>query len=207
MPDRILRDELLNSERWLLLPRNTHRLAFVCLIPAGDALGNLEGSDGHLWRLWRDPLRLDSRASILEILEALVAADMVRLYESKDGKRLIHIPRYKQRLRYLGRLNPLSPWTTNEERQRLAGNSPGDGQVSTRRAPGAHRTEVKRSEVEEKRSEVEVVASTSPVDNSPLGQNPLYKKLAKLYPIQPLETLAEHAARIVALAANGDADA
>lgn len=154
MPDRIVRDELLESDRWLSVPRNTHRLAFVCLLLQADALGNMEGSDGRLWRLWRDPLRLDARTAIAEILDSLLSADLIRLYEV-DGKRLIHIPRYRQRLRYLGRVQPASPWTTDDQKQRLEKKSPGDSQVRTGCSPGAHRleVEVKRSEVEVKRSE------------------------------------------------------
>ena len=146
MTDRILRDKLLRSDRWLDMPRNTHRLAFICLIPSADPLGNMEASDGRMWRLWREPLKLDDRSAVPEILEKLVAADLIRLYEA-DGKRYLHIPRYRQRLRYLGRLFPLSPWTTNEEKQRVENKSPGDSQATVRRAPA----EVKRSEV--KRSE------------------------------------------------------
>lgn len=148
MPDRIVRDELLESDRWLNVPRNTHRLAFVCLLLQADALGNMEGSDGRLWRLWRDTLKLDARTAIAEILEALLSQDLIRLYEV-DGKRLIHIPRYRQRLRYLGSVSPPSPWTTEDQKQRLEKRSPGASQVVTGRAPA----EVKRREVEVKRSE------------------------------------------------------
>ena len=148
MPDRIVRDELLESDRWLNVPRNTHRLAFVCLLLQADALGNMEGSDGRLWRLWRDTLKLDARTAIAEILEALLSQDLIRLYEA-DGKRLIHIPRYRQRLRYLGNVSPPSPWTTEEQKQRLEKKSPGASQELTGRAPA----EVKRREVEVKRNE------------------------------------------------------
>lgn len=153
MPDRILRDELLESDRWLGLPDNTCRLAFVCLIPKGDALGNMEGSPAKLLRLWRDPLAFNGAAEdeVSRIVRELTKADLVRPYEHA-GQALLHIPRYRQRLRYMGRILPLSPWTTTEEKQALAKNSPGDSQVRTGRSPA----EVKRSEVdvEVKRSEV-----------------------------------------------------
>jgi len=161
MPDRIVRDELLESDRWLNVPRNTHRLAFVCLLLQADALGNMEGSDGRLWRLWRDTLKLDARTAIAEILEALLSQDLIRLYEA-DGKRLIHIPRYRQRLRYLGNVSPPSPWTTEEQKQRLEKKSPGASQALTGRAPA----EVKRREVEVKRSEEKKNLARPPVDNS-----------------------------------------
>lgn len=123
MPDRILRDELLNSDRFLALKRNTHRLAFVCLLLTCDSLGNLEATDGQLWRLWREPLALQERVVIPEILGALVDVDLIRVYEA-DGKRYIHVPRTRFRLRFLTRICPLSPWTTEEQKQRLKINSP-----------------------------------------------------------------------------------
>ena len=171
MPDRIVRDELLESDRWLNVPRNTHRLAFVCLLLQADALGNMEGSDGRLWRLWRDTLKLDARTAIAEILESLLSQDLIRLYEF-DGKRLIHIPRYRQRLRYLGNVSPPSPWTTEEQKQRLEKKSPGASQALTGRAPA----EVKRREVEVKRREVEEkglgVTPTSSARATGTGPNP-----------------------------------
>lgn len=166
MPDRILRDELLESDRWLGLARNTHRLAFVCLIPNADALGNMEATDGHLWRVWRDTLRLDSRAAVPEILEALVAVDLVRLYEGRDKKRYLHIPRSRQELRYLGRVNPPSPWTTEEEKQRLGKNSRRAHDVVTCEP----RSEVKRSEVdvEVKRKEKKKTLATPTITREAL---------------------------------------
>ena len=177
MPDRIVRDELLQSDRWLSLPRNTHRLAFICLLLQADAMGNMEASDGRLWRIWRDPLRLDSRIAISEILDALMSADLIRIYDA-DGKRYLHIPRYQQRLRYLGHIAPPSPWTTDEQKQKLEKKSPGDSQASTGRAPA----EVKRSEVEVKRREEKKVVVTptvtrDPVDNSQNTVNTVLERL------------------------------
>jgi hypothetical protein len=138
LPDRVIRDELLDSERWLSLKRNTHRLAFVCLLLRCDAFGNLEGADGQLWRAWRDPLNLQDRAAIPEILEALISADLLRVYEA-GGKRYLHIPRTRFRLRYVNRVCPLSPWTTTEEKQILTKNSPGANQEQTGSAPDSRR--------------------------------------------------------------------
>jgi hypothetical protein len=55
-------------------------------------------------------------------------------------------------LRYLGGILPPSPWTTEEQKQKLATKSPGASQAHSGRAPA----EVKRSEVE---VEVEVKRS------------------------------------------------
>jgi hypothetical protein len=60
MPDRILRDELLSSDRWLSLggkdmdAGNARRLAFVACVLTADSLGNMEATSTRLERLWRD---------------------------------------------------------------------------------------------------------------------------------------------------------
>src|SRR5260370_7814598 len=54
MPDRIIRDELLESERWLTLKDNADRLAYLALLLKTDTLGNFEAGEYRLLRLWRD---------------------------------------------------------------------------------------------------------------------------------------------------------
>lgn len=170
MPDRIIRDELLESERWLTLPSNTARLAFVCLLPFGDALGNLP--EDRLWRLWRDSCQLKRRDEVAELIQTLAAADLIRPY-AVDNSRLIHIPRYRQRLRYFGNLNAPSPWTTDKEKQLLEKYSPGAHQACTGPAPPeVKRSEVKRSEVS-KRNVVQNPpreATTQPHPNNPVDK-------------------------------------
>lgn len=108
MPDRIIRDEILHSDTMLGLKRNTHRLAFIACVLKADDLGNLEAEQGALWRLWRDWLALTDRVQVAEILLELTDAGLVRLYES-DGKRYAHIPKFKQRLRYINGKHPRPP--------------------------------------------------------------------------------------------------
>ena len=43
MADRLIRDELLESDRWLDLHSDTTRLAYVGLLLLADDFGNLEG--------------------------------------------------------------------------------------------------------------------------------------------------------------------
>jgi hypothetical protein len=93
MPDRVLRDEILGSDRWLSLPRNTHRLAFIAVLLTADDNGNLEGSDGALIRLWRD-FGIDSPVVAMEVLEALVTAGLLRIYDI-ENKRYVHVPRFR----------------------------------------------------------------------------------------------------------------
>lgn len=159
MPDRIIRDEALNSDRLLGLKRNTHRLAFVACVLEADDLGNFEAGPGALWRLWRDWLALTDRAQVAEIMLALSDADLIRLYES-EGKRYAHIPKFRQRLRYLNGKHPRPPSHIEcKEISTLVSGKSDHGQAKGRLKPDHGQTvdarsEEKRSEVEVKRSEV-----------------------------------------------------
>lgn len=136
MPDRIIRDELLTSDRWLSLKDNADRLAFLACALTCDTLGNMEATPQRLVRLWRD-FGIGSAQHVEQTLLNLVDLDLVRAYEH-DGKRYLHIPRFRQSRRYLGRLNPLSPWTTHAEKQAIAENSQRARTDGARRAHGDH---------------------------------------------------------------------
>ena len=164
MPDRIIRDEILNSDTALGLKRNTHRLAFVACVLAADDLGNLEAGPGALWRLWRDWLALTDRAQVTEVMLALSDSGLIRLYEV-DGKRYAHIPKFRQRLRYVNGKHPRPPSALEcKEINALAAKSQTTVRPQSDRSPSVDgRSEVKRSEVkryEEKRTREE------PVDKS-----------------------------------------
>lgn len=126
MPDRIVRDELLTSDRFAASPAggadpeardyvagNRARLAFLACLLHADTLGNLEASDGQLGRLWRD-FGILGAAAVAATIEDLNARDLAKPYDHA-GKRYLHLPRFRQSRRYLGRLNPLSPWTAPED--------------------------------------------------------------------------------------------
>lgn len=152
MPDRIIRDELLESERWLSLKDNADRLAFLALLLRADSLGNFTAERYRLLRLWRD-FGIGTLALVNKTLTELVDHDLVRLYPA-DGREWLHIPRFGQRnTRYIKRVCPLSPWTTPEQKQRLAEDS--------QRAHTAG-TLLAQPRREEKRKEVVVGSSSSP---------------------------------------------
>lgn len=144
MPDRWIRDELLESERWLSLKDNSDRLAYVALLLRADSLGNFSAETFRLMRIWRD-FGINTPELVCKTLSELADADLIRLYNSQEEPpaSLLHIPRYRQRLRYLKRVFPPSPWTTNEEKQQLKKNSPDYRLTVTGLSPD----EVKRSEV------------------------------------------------------------
>jgi len=108
MPNRILREEILRSDRWLGLAHPAERLAFLVLVLNADDLGTLEASDGALVRLWRDPCNVKGREDAVRILSALADCDLVRPYEVQ-AKRYLFLPRTKQRFRAKSLLHPAPP--------------------------------------------------------------------------------------------------
>lgn len=108
MPSRMIRDALLNSDRFLSLPDNTARMCFVASMLHADDRGNAEASTGSLVRMWRD-FGVDANAKAEDTAQFLSDKDLIRLYES-DGKRYMHIPRFGQRMRSFKRACPASPW-------------------------------------------------------------------------------------------------
>lgn len=137
MSDRLIRDEILESERFAALTDNAHRCAFYACLLTADCLGNMEAGAGRLLRLW-SLYGIGTAEAIAQTITALNKVDLARPYEH-DGKRYLHIPRYRQSLRFAKRLHPLSPWTTDEQKQAIAKNSPGDNTVNTKSAPRAHK--------------------------------------------------------------------
>jgi len=98
MPSRVIRDALLESDRWLGLAHPAERLAYIVLLLKADDLATADASDGQLVRLWREPCNLKGPEDAQRLLNALADADLVRVYEA-DGKRLVFIPRFRQRFR------------------------------------------------------------------------------------------------------------
>lgn len=123
MPDRIIRDEILESERWLSLKDNADRLAYIALLLKADPLGNFTAEQYRLMRMWRD-FGINTLQLVAKTMSELADHDLIRLYEN-DGKQLLHIPRFNAYYRYLSRIYPLSQWTTEQQKQLLAKNSQG----------------------------------------------------------------------------------
>ena len=111
VPDRMLRDELLDSERWLDLPSDTHRVVYVGLLLRADDFGNLEGGPRRLFRFMHGFTQVKTELAAIARMGALVDADLARRYEV-DGRELWHLPRTRSwsRKSYLVRKVPASPW-------------------------------------------------------------------------------------------------
>lgn len=109
MPDCVLRDELLESERWLWLPNDTDRLVYVGLLLRCDSLGNLEGGSRRLFRFMASFAQVKSEEGAATVLLHLVDADLIRRYEAGDHE-FWHIPRFRNPSSYIVRKYPPSPW-------------------------------------------------------------------------------------------------
>jgi hypothetical protein len=106
----------------------------------------MEANPQRLIRLWRD-FGIRSPQQVATTLQELADCDLIRLYEA-ENKQFLHIPRFRQNLRYVKRVHPLSPWTTDKQKQQVAKDSPSDSMVGTPLSPGSHgRSEVKGSDM------------------------------------------------------------
>lgn len=105
MPDKLVRDELLRSHRYQSLHSDTTKLVFVHLLLASDNLSNAEATTTALSLLLK---REVSEQAAAQMLTELGDHDLVRVYED-EGKRYVHIPRSRQRLRYVRGKHPRPP--------------------------------------------------------------------------------------------------
>ncbi len=91
MPNRMIRDGLLESEAVLSLPVEA-RWLYVTILLSADDLGLFEATEFKLAR--KADVR---REHVGRLLTQLVDVDLIRLYE-KDGRRYGFIPKFGQRL-------------------------------------------------------------------------------------------------------------
>jgi hypothetical protein len=114
MPDRVVRDELLQSDRWPDLPTDTHRLAYVAMILAADDYGNLRGGPRRMFRWLHGFTQLKTEPDAIKLLSDLQDADLVGRYEI-DGLEYWHVRRFKNSRKYWSRKWPHSPFPENEK--------------------------------------------------------------------------------------------
>lgn len=102
MPCRLIRDEMLDSERVLGLPVEA-RWLYVTILLSADDLGLFEATSFKLAR------RADIKRETGEKLLAMLAdSDLVRLYDV-EGKRYGFIPRFRQRIQIKRLKHPAPP--------------------------------------------------------------------------------------------------
>lgn len=120
MPDRLIRDELLESERWLWLPSDTDRIVFVGLLLRCDDFGNMEGGARRLFRFMQGFAQVRTEENAATVLLHLTDADLIRPYQV-DRRDFLHVPRFRPHRQYLVRKVPASPW---DSERKLGKNQP-----------------------------------------------------------------------------------
>jgi hypothetical protein len=149
MPDRLLRDELLNSERYWSVSDEA-KLLYIHLILSADDTARYSGKNFTLrTRCFSGRGMETNRMEIL--LSELVDQDLIRLYFVQD-ERFIFIPRFKQRLRYYNSKYPEPPIQINDIDYKKTDSS------LTQAIPKTDPSLLKRSE--EKRSEENIYTYT-----------------------------------------------
>jgi hypothetical protein len=149
MPDRLIRDELLNSERYWSVSDEA-KLLYIHLILSADDTARYSGKNFTLrTRCFSGRGMETNRMEIL--LTELVDQDLIRLYFVED-ERFIFIPRFKQRLRYYNSKYPDPPIQINDIDYKKTDSS------LTQAKPKTDPSLLKRSE--EKRSEENIYTYT-----------------------------------------------
>jgi hypothetical protein len=157
VPDRIVRDELMRSHRYVTLSSDTVRLFFVHCILTADSLGNLEATTTSTTAMMG---RQIEQSTLAKWIAELDHVGIIRAY-LVDDKQYVHIPRFRQRLRYIKGKHPRPP--SEVECKEISSLLEKVRPQSDHSQTTVSRSEVKRSEV--KRSEAKHLARP-PVDNS-----------------------------------------
>lgn len=111
MYSRLIRAELFESERWLDLPSDTHRLVYHALIHEVDDFGNTEGGARRLFRWMHRFAQVKTEEHAVKIMSDLADADLVRRYQIQGrDTEFWHLPRFQNARRYTTRKQPRSPW-------------------------------------------------------------------------------------------------
>ena len=180
MPNRIIRDGLLTSDSWLRLHDNTARVAYFTLLLKADEYGNHAASNERLMREWRD-FGVQSPEHAAKILADLLDNELVALYVV-EGRRYLHINRFRQRVRYRFHRVPASPWDESEHNQDDAENrsDPSPPRVGPESVPSRPEVEVEvEVEVDKSSSKALVVANAPPLALESPEANPKAKTKAR----------------------------
>lgn len=150
MPDRIIRDEMLTSERYWSIS-NEAKLLFIHLMLSADDTARYTGKNFSIRTRCFGGTAM-THEQLEELLKELVTQDLIRLYEV-ECERYVFIPRFKQRVRFINSKYPEPPSNINDipkEKldQRQTKDSPKSDSSQTQ--DSLKTAEVKRSE--EKRS-------------------------------------------------------
>lgn len=108
MPNRLIREGLMESEAVLSLPVEG-RWLFVVVMLSADDLGLFEATEFKLAR--RADINRDMSGKLLQLM---ADADLVRFYEV-DGKRYGFIPKFRQRIQIKRTKHPMPPMSLMDD--------------------------------------------------------------------------------------------
>lgn len=146
MPNRVLRDDILNSERYWSLSSDSCRMLFIHLVLRADDLGLFRAAN-YTIRATCFGVTAPSPEATAKMLTELNDADLIRMYKA-NGADYGMIPRFGQRLRILKPRYPLPPDELMDSEIKELISKMSDGRLSS---VGPMSAEVKRS-----RSRIEV---------------------------------------------------
>ena len=93
MPNRVIREALLDSDRYLGLTHDSERLVFLELILLADDFGLVPLHFSFLRRRV-SPCAGRTEAQVMEMIGQLVERDLLRVYRSESGAMFGYIPRF-----------------------------------------------------------------------------------------------------------------
>jgi hypothetical protein len=108
MPNRIIRGDLLDSDRYNSLTHDAERLLFVELLLLADDYGLVPVNFGFLRRR-TSPCTSKSLEQVTQMVSALADADLIRCYQSERGGQFAFIPRFDNRPQALKPRWPIPP--------------------------------------------------------------------------------------------------
>jgi hypothetical protein len=111
MPDRVIRDEILTSERYWSVGIEAQQL-FLHLLLNVDSLGRFSGKNFTI-RMSCYPGHQRNPDMIEKLLSDLHDADLIRIY-TVANERFIFVPRFRQRIRYNNSQFPDPPKEIND---------------------------------------------------------------------------------------------
>lgn len=108
MPNRIIRGDLLDSDRYNALTHDSERLLFMELLLLADDYGLVPVNFGFLRRR-TTPCSAKSVEQVTQMVSALADADLIRCYQSDRGGQFAFIPRFDNRPQALKPKWPIPP--------------------------------------------------------------------------------------------------
>lgn len=158
MPDRIIRDELLTSERYWTVCDEAKLLYIHILLCADDTARYTARNFSLRQKCFAgrsmEPERME------RLLNELADHDMIRLYEV-DGERYLFVPRFRQRLRFHNSKFHAPPKEINDLPEQKTDLSKTQDSLKS--------AEVKRSEVKRSEEKIGVSAKADPSSTKNLG--------------------------------------